>query len=109
MRVWVYHKTEAPKTIDHPELEAHLADGWAKSPAAFLDLSDQIDMENDIDVQMVGGAMAEITQMANDQLKVGKARRKALQVMAGRYDVDQDLETPELRKAVTEALNGNSD
>lgn len=34
---WIYHKTDAPKIVDDCELAEYLEDGWAETPAAFIE------------------------------------------------------------------------
>jgi hypothetical protein len=108
-KCWIYHETEDPKIVDAEEAESYYKEGWADSPAKWLNLSDCLDMENETEVQIVGEVMQETADRANDLLNVKKAQRKDLLVMAERYGVDaKGLNVKPLRAAVTEAINGNS-
>lgn len=109
-QVWVYHETEEPKIVDSKEAQALYEDGWADSPAKWLDLSEQIDMTNRTEIQMVGEVIQETVDRANDALAVKKAKRKGLEKMANTYGVKVvDQPTNKLRKEVIEAIDGNSD
>lgn len=110
MQTWIYHRTEQPKIIDSRDLKEHLENGWAESPAEFTDLSKVIDMGNETEVQMVGEVMDEMVTRANDALAAKTVNRKRLCDLAQKYGVDSDeISTPNLRKLVIEAANGNSD
>lgn len=39
-RRWIYHATEEPKIINSDEFESYESEGWADSPARFLNLED---------------------------------------------------------------------
>jgi len=109
-KTWVYHETEAPKVVDQKEAESYYKDGWADSPAKFVNLSEQVDMTNPTEVQMVGEVIQETVERANDALAVKKAKRKGLEKMANTYGVKViDQSTSGLRKEVAEAIDGNSD
>ena len=108
MQVWVYHKTEAPKIIHQDDVEEYLSHGWAESPAAFTDLSKVMDMTNETEIQIVGGVMEEMVDMANDGLAVKSLKRKGLVKLAEKYGIDSDeVSTPNLRKRVIEAIHGD--
>ena len=110
MKVWVYHKTEPPKIVDEAEAKKLCSLDWADSPAAFLDLSDVIDMSNETEVQMVGEVMQETQERANDAIAVKTVRAKGLKILAEKYGVDAvGVKVPELRKSVSEAINGDGD
>ena len=34
---WRYHKTEPAVIVNNPDEDAQLGDGWADTPAAFID------------------------------------------------------------------------
>lgn len=58
---WIYHATKDPKVIDDSDFERMQAEGWADSPAEFMDLS------------LVGLDLAKIA--AGDQEEIAKAQQ----------------------------------
>ena len=110
MDCWVYHKTEEPKIVSNEEAKKLYKLDWADTPAAFVDLSEVVDMSNEIEVDMVGHVMDEMKQLANDAIAVKTMRGKGLASLAEKYEVDSEgLSVPELREAVAEAINGNGE
>ena len=109
MKCWVYHATEAPKIVEDVEAKQLYKDGWSDTPATFLDLSDQVDMADDVQVQIVGEVMDEMKERANDLIKVKTMRKKGLKALAEKYGADPDLDVPELRSAVITAIGEDDD
>ena len=109
MKCWVYHKSEAPKIVDEAEAKRLYKEGWSDTPATFLDLSNQIDMTDDFQVQVTGEVMDEMKDRANDLLKAKSVRRKGFQALAEKYGADPELDTPDLRAAVLTAIGDDDD
>lgn len=108
-KCWIYHETKEPQIVDASEAKDYYKKGWADSPAQWLDLSEQIDMTNEIEVQMVGEVLNETKERANDLLAADTARSKGLSALALKYEVKtKGLSTKDLRTSVIEAINGDS-
>lgn len=60
-KMWIYHATKEPKIIDSEALETMQAQGWADSPAEFMDLT------------VVGLDLAKIA--AGDKEEIAKAQQ----------------------------------
>ena len=45
-RTWIYHETEEAKIINSNEREEYFSEGWADSPARFINLED-MGIDND--------------------------------------------------------------
>jgi hypothetical protein len=46
MATWLYHQSKPAKVFEDSDVDAALKDGWADTPAAFLDEDDQPDTDN---------------------------------------------------------------
>jgi len=81
---WVYHKTKEPKIINDSEFERMEAEGWADSPAEFMDLT------------LVGLDLAKIA--AGDEAEIAKAQQAKDAVEGVRDSLNEQLNLEKMTK-----------
>lgn len=92
-RTWVYKSKEEAKIIDSDDKQKYLDDGWADSPAAFIDIKEDfgIEPDNTMEVQGVGSAIDGVAKYHNNLLNIEKLTRKELDLFAkNHWDLDLD-------------------
>ncbi len=101
---WVYHKTKAPKIINSDEFESLEAQGWADSPAKFIQLKDfNVDPNNNSEVQQFGETIEGVKDAVNGALNIGVMDKKQLEAYAKKsfgVDIDRRKNIKILRKEV---------
>ena len=105
---WVYHATEKPKVIDSNEFEDAEADGWADSPAKFIQLADfNVDPNDANIVQQFGEAVEGVKEAANGALNISTMNKNKLEAYARKHfnvELDKRLSIKALRKTVSELV-----
>lgn len=80
---WIYHKTKSPKVINNDEFELFESQGWADSPAKFIELKDfNVDPENQGEVQQFGETIEGVKNAVNGALNIDSMDKKELQKYA---------------------------
>tara|TARA_R110000796_G_scaffold174851_2_gene291844 strand:+ start:974 stop:1312 length:339 start_codon:yes stop_codon:yes gene_type:complete len=101
---WVYHETKKPKIIDSDNFEAMKTEGWADSPAQFIQLEALgVDKNDTIKAQQALDMVTGITESLNKALNVNKLSKQELEVYAKEHfevDIDRRKTIKELRKEV---------
>jgi hypothetical protein len=74
MQSWIYHKTKEPIVVDDRDIPKHVKEGWAESPAAFINIKDdfKVDPDDAIAVQQLGENIEGIKDFMNDTLNLPK-------------------------------------
>ena len=105
---WVYHKTKAPKIINSAEFESLEVQGWADSPAKFIQLKDfNVDPNNNAEVQQFGETIEGVKDVVNGALNIDIMSKKELEVFANKsfgVDIDRRKGIKVLRKQVKEMV-----
>ena len=82
-KTWIYSATKEPKIIMFSEFDKYKEDGWADSPAAFLDLTIMdIDVDNDADIQALGNMTEYMKDMHNWILNIDNKSVKEIKAFA---------------------------
>lgn len=82
-KTWIYSKTEEPKVILFSEFDKYKEDGWADSPAAFLDLTIMdINVDNQAEVQSLGEMTVFMGDMHNWILNIDTKTVKEIKAFA---------------------------
>jgi hypothetical protein len=109
-RQWVYHKTEKPKIVLVEEAEELFKKGWAKSPAAFLDMKEHgLDPKNASLVQLTGEALNGVADELNKALNIDSMNGPELRAFAkDNFNAEFPVNTSKenLKKSVQELLDG---
>ncbi|QDP63205.1 MAG: hypothetical protein Unbinned1520contig1002_3 [Prokaryotic dsDNA virus sp.] len=107
---WIYHKTKEPKIINSDDFENHKAMGWSESPADFVLISDfGIDGNDPTQVQVLGEALAGISDRLNGELNISNMKRKDLEDYAKKHfnvEVDNFKSIKSLRLEVKGLIKG---
>jgi hypothetical protein len=107
---WIYHATEEPKIINDSEFEEYEKEGWADTPAKFVNIKDAgIDVDNPDQVQQFGEAIEGVKNSLNGALNINNMDKKDLELYAREhYDVELDRRKSlkKLRNQVKELING---
>jgi hypothetical protein len=82
---WVYHATKSPKIVNDSEFERLQAEGWADSPAEFMDLT------------LVGLDLAKIA--AGDKQEIAKAQQAKDAVEGVKNALNGQLNLKQMSKA----------
>ena len=72
-RTWIYHKTEEPKIVFSDEVESYFKEGWADTPAKFIELP-----ENDLAAQNTIDAVKGVTESLNGALNLDEMTKAEL-------------------------------
>lgn len=103
---WVYHKTKQPKIINSDEFESFEAQGWADSPAKFIQLKDfNVDPNNASEVQQFGETIDGVKDAVNGALNIDSMNKNQLEKYAKKsfgVDIDRRKGIKTLRKQVKE-------
>ena len=107
---WIYHKTKKPKIINSDEFEKQKALGWSDTPADFVLISDfGIDGSDPAQVQVLGEALAGVSDMLNGQLNIDTMKRKDLEEYTNKHfnvQIDNFKSIKSLRLEVKELIKG---
>ena len=112
---WVYHKTKNPKIINNSEFEQMQAEGWADSPAKFIELEtlgisqekiNSGDEEEAAKAQQALDAVEGVKESMNGALNLNKMSKQQLEDYAKEHfgvDLDRRLKPNKMVKQI-EAL-----
>jgi len=107
---WIYHAELEPKVINSSEFDKHISEGWADTPAKFAKISDfGIDENNAASVQVLGEAMAGVSDRLNGELNIDNMKPKELEDYALKHfgvDLDRRRSVKVLRKEVKKLIGG---
>ena len=107
-RCWVYHKDLEPKIVNKSETEALYNDGWADSPAEFLDLkANDILIENSTQAQQLGDSILGVAESLNGELNLDLMDKEELEEYAKKHlgvDIDRRKSAKNLVKEIREKL-----
>ena len=92
-RMWIYHAKKEPKIIDSDDLEEFEDDGWADSPAKFLDLKTfGVDKGDELGIQQIGDSVEGVKNSLNGALNLDQMDKFELDAYAKEhYEMDYDL------------------
>lgn len=109
-RRWIYHETEEPKIINSDEFESYKKEGWADTPATFVNIKDAgIDPDNQEQVQQFGEAIEGVKDSLNGALNVDNMDKDELEVYAREHygkELDKRKGIKRLLKEVKQMIHG---
>ena len=109
--MWIYHKSETPKTIQSDEQEAYKAKGWSDTPATFLDVKDfGVNPDDSLAVHTLGENIEAVKNAANGAINIDIMDKKQLEKYADinfNVNLDRRKGVKTLRKQVNELINDN--
>lgn len=108
---WIYHETEEPKIIENEEYEAYHAEGWEDTPAKFIHLKNDFDVDSDdeMKVQQVGEAIEGVVNSLNGALNLDDMDKDDLENYAQEHfgvDIDKRKSLKKLKKEVKALIAG---
>lgn len=111
-RRWIYHATEESKIINSNEFESYKKEGWADTPAAFVNIKDAgIDPDNQEQVQQFGEAIEGVKDSLNGALNVDNMDKDGLEAYAREHygvELDKRRSRKKLLKQVKELIHGET-
>ena len=111
-KTWVYHATEEPKIIDSDEFESYKKEGWADTPAAFVNIEEAgIDVDNPEQVQQFGEAIDGVKDSLNGALNLELMTKKELEAYAREHygqELDRRKTKAKLVEQVKEMIHGET-
>ncbi len=111
-KTWIYHATEQPKIIDSNEFEAYEKEGWADTPAKFVNIKEAgIDPDNQEQVQQFGEAIEGVKDSLNGALNVDNMDKDELEAYAREHygvELDKRRSRKKLLKQVKELIHGET-
>lgn len=117
MRKWIYHETKQPKIIDSDDLQGYLDDGWAVTPAQFLNmadvgidkkLTDEGDPDETAKAQQVLEAVEGVADSLNGALNIDEMDKYQLEEYADKHfgiTLNKRKSLKNLRLQVKELVN----
>ena len=103
---WIYHETKKPKVINSDEFEFFKAQGWADSPAQFIQLKDfNVDPQNEEEVQQFGETIAGVKDAVNGALNIDSMDKKEVEAYCKKFfgvDINRRNGIKTLRKQAKE-------
>lgn len=85
-KTWIYHETEEPKIINSDEFESYQKEGWADTPAAFVNIEEAgIDVDDPGKVQQFGEAIEGVKDSLNGALNVDNMEKDELIAYASEH------------------------
>lgn len=109
---WIYHTTEEPKVINDSEFEEYKKEGWADTPAAFVNIEEAgIDVDDPEQVQQFGEAIEGVKDSLNGALNVDKMDKDQLEAYARDHygqELDKRKSKKKLLQRVKEMIYGET-
>lgn len=109
-KTWIYHATEEPKIINSDEFETYQKEGWADTPAAFVNIKEAgIDVDDPVKVQQFGDAISGVKDSLNGALNLDNMTKKELEAYAREHysqELDRRKSKAKLIKQVKEMIHG---
>jgi hypothetical protein len=111
-RTWIYHETEEPKIINDSEFEEYEKEGWADSPAKFVNIKEAgIDVDDPDKVQQFGEAIEGVKNSLNGALNVDTMDKDELEAYAREHygeELDKRKSLKKLLKKVKQMIYGST-
>jgi len=108
-RCWVYHQTKAPKIVSKEVAEQLYAEGWADTPAEFVNWKDHgVELDDPFKVQQVVDAVDGVADCLNGELNLELMNKDQLEDYAKKHlgiDIDRRKGLKRLVEEVRTALN----
>jgi hypothetical protein len=119
-RRWIYHATEEPKVISSNEFEDYKKEGWADSPAEFLNKKDvgideekldSGDFQETMKAQQVMDSIEGVKDSLNGALNLDNMTKVKLESYARKHlgiELDRRKKKSTLIDTIRENLHGDS-